>query len=279
MIDPGLTHRAIPASGEELPAVGLGTWQAFDVPADSPRCADLEAVLRGLTDAGGSVVDSSPMYGRAEAVVGDLAAGAGLADRLFLATKVWTRGAAAGARQMEDSFRRLRTSRIDLMQIHNLLDWKAHLPALSALKASGRVRYLGITHYHADAHPDLMATMETRTFDFVQVNYSLAEPEAGQRLLPLAAELGMAVLVNRPHAADALFARVRRRPLPDWAARIDCTSWAQFFLKFVLGHPAVTCVIPGTRRPGHLLDNLAAGRGRLPDEAMRRRMLEHLGGT
>jgi aryl-alcohol dehydrogenase-like predicted oxidoreductase len=271
-----LLVRRIPRSGELLPAVGLGTWRAFDVGPRAPERAELKEVMRLLVELGGSVVDSSPMYGEAERVVGDLAADLGIRDRLFLATKVWTTGRDAGIRQMENSFRLLRTQRIDLMQVHNLLDLETHMKTLRAWKAQGRIRYHGITHYHEGAYGALERLVQTGEYDFVQFNYSMAEREAEKRLLPLCAETGTAVLVNRPFAHADLFDRVRGKPLPAWCAEFDCTSWAQFFLKYVLAHPAVTCVIPGTRRVAHLRDNLAAGTGRLPDAAMRRRMLQYL---
>lgn len=271
-----IMKRRIPRSGELLPVVGLGTWRAFDVGPRAPERAELKEVLRLLVELGGSVVDSSPMYGEAERVVGDLAAELGIRDRLFLATKVWTTGRDAGIRQMENSFRLLRTQRIDLMQVHNLLDLETHMKTLRAWKAEGRIRYHGITHYHEGAHGALERLVKTGEYDFVQLNYSMAEREAEERLLPLCAETGTAVLVNRPFAHADLFGRVRGKPLPAWCAEFDCTSWAQFFLKYILAHPAVTCVIPGTRRVAHLRDNLAAGTGRLPDAAMRRRMLRYL---
>ena len=271
-----LMARTATASGVTLPSVGVGTWQTFDVGRDAPERTELTEVLRTLVQAGGSVVDSSPMYGRAEAVVGDLAAQAKLHDSLFLATKVWTRGEAAGIAQMEGSLRLLRTPRIDLMQVHNLVDWRTQLQSMKAFQASGRIRHLGITHYHSGAYDELMSVMRTREFGFVQLNYSMAERAAEQRLLPLAAELGLGVIVNRPFSQGELFPSVKGKPLPAWAAEIDCASWAQFFLKWILGHPAVTCVIPGTRLVAHMQDNLAAGRGRLPDAAQRARMLEHL---
>lgn len=268
--------RPIPSSGERLPIVGLGTWQTFDVGPQAPERAELKEVLGSLVEQGASVVDSSPMYGRAEAVVGDLAAELKLHGSLFLATKVWTRGEDAGIRQMEDSFRLLRAQRIDLMQVHNLVDWRTHLKTLKAWKAAGRLRHIGVTHYHAGAHEELMSVLRTREFAFVQFNYSLAEREAEHRLLPLCADLGIAVLVNRPFSQGELFPRVKGKPLPEWAKDIDCASWAQFFLKWILGHPAVTCAIPGTSKLRHLTDNIAAARGRLPDQAMRARMLEHM---
>ena len=271
-----LLTRPVPRAAERLPAIGVGTYQTFDVGKGAAERAELKEVLRALVAQGGSVVDSSPMYGRAEGVVGDLAAELELHRSLFVATKVWTRGESAGVTQMEDSLRLLRAQRIDLMQVHNLVDWKTHLKTLKSWKAQGRVRYIGITHYHAGAFDDLMAVLRTREFDFVQFNYSMAEREADQRLLPLCAELGVGVLINRPFSQGDLFPRVKGKALPAWAAEFDCASWAQFFLKWILGHPAVTCAIPGTRRVVHLNDNLGAARGRLPDEAMRRKMLGHL---
>ena len=272
----GMLERPIPRSGEPLPVVGLGTWQTFDVAPNSPLLADLKEVMRTLVEHGGKVVDSSPMYGQAERVVGDLAAELNLHPKLFLATNVWTRGREAGIRQMENSIRLLRTQRIDLMQVHNLLDLATHVRTLHEWKAAGRIRYIGITHYHEGAHPDLERLVKTREYDFVQFNYSMAEREAEDRLLPACAASGTAVIVNRPFAQASLFGRVKGKPLPPWVADFDCTSWAQFFLKYVLGHPAVTCVIPATRRAAHARDNMQAGMGRLPDAATRRRMVEYL---
>lgn len=268
--------RPIPRSGEALPVVGLGTWQTFDVGPNAPERAELKEVLRRLVELGARVVDSSPMYGAAERVVGDLAADLGLHSKLFIATKVWTSGREAGIRQMENSFRLLRTERIDLVQVHNLLDLATHTKTLREWKKAGRIRYLGITHYHEGAHRDLERLVKTRDYDFVQFNYSMSEREAEDRLLPACADSGTAVLINRPFAQASLFGRVKGKPLPQWAAEFDCTSWAQFFLKYLLGHPAVTCVIPGTRRTTHLEDNLKSGIGRLPDAALRKRMVEHL---
>jgi diketogulonate reductase-like aldo/keto reductase len=216
------------------------------------------------------------MYGQAESVVGDLAAELGLHSSLFVATKVWTSGREAGVAQMERSLKRLRVARLDLMQVHNLVDWQTHLRTLRDWKAAGRVRYLGVTHCTASAYGDLERIMRSERLDFVQLNYSLAEREAEDHLLPLAADRGIAVLANRPYAEGALFRRVRGRPLPPWAAELDCTSWGQFFLKWILAHPAVTCVIPATSKPEHLTDNMGAGTGTLPDAATRTRMAAHL---
>jgi aryl-alcohol dehydrogenase-like predicted oxidoreductase len=273
-----MSTRAIPRTGERLPVVGVGTWQTFDVGAQAPERNELREVLRLLAEYGGSVIDSSPMYGEAERVVGDLAAELRSRDSFFFATKVWTRGRDAGIRQMEQSFRLMRTERLDLMQVHNLLDVETHAATMREWQAAGRIRYLGITHYHSGAYRDLERLVGTKQFDFVQFNLSMAEREAEARLLPACAASGTAVIVNRPFAEASLFGRVKGRPLPPWAAEIDCTSWAQFFLKWILGHPEVTCVIPGTRRVDHLKDNVQAGTGRLPDTGMRKRMLEYIQG-
>lgn len=264
--------RPIPSSGEPLPVIGLGTWQTFDVGATAAERGPLQEVLTAFVELGGRLIDSSPMYRRAEQVVGDLAAELDLRDRLFVATKVWTSGREAGIRQMEESLRKLRGERLDLMQVHNLLDVDTHLKTLAAWKREGRVRYVGVTHYTAGAHGEVARVIERHPVDFVQINYSVAEPEAEQRLLPLARERGVAVIVNRPFASGSLLRRLRDRPLPAWAADIDCSSWAQLLLKFVISHPAVTCTIPATSKVRHLRDNMQAGHGRLPDEELRRRI-------
>jgi len=267
--------RAIPASGERLPVVGVGTWQTFDVGGDAAARAALQEVLRTFFAGGGRVVDSSPMYGSSESVAGRLAAELGVKAKLFVATKVWTSGREAGIRQMDDSMRKLRVEHLDLMQVHNLVDVQTHLATLRDWKKTGRVRYLGVTHYHSGAHADLEKIIRPGDVDFVQVNYSLAEPEADRRLLAAAADSRTAVIVNRPFAEGAMFRRVRDRPLPEWAREVGCASWAQYFLKWILAHPAVTCAIPGTRNPKHVADNLGAAKGLLPDEEMRRRMASY----
>jgi diketogulonate reductase-like aldo/keto reductase len=264
--------RNIPSSGEPLPSIGIGTWQTFDARADT---ATLREVLRAFSQAGGSMVDSSPMYGAAESVVGDLSAELGLRERLFMATKVWTRGREAGIRQMESSLRRMRVERMDLMQVHNLVDVASHTETLKAWKAQKRVRYIGITHYSASAYAEVERWMKSGDYDFVQINYSLGEREAENRILPLAQERKVGVIVNRPFAEGALFARVKGKPLPPWAAELGIHSWAQYFLKWIVAHPAVTCAIPATARPEHIKDNMAAGIGPLPDESARKRMAEH----
>ena len=253
--------RKIPSTGEQLPVVGCGTWRVFDVGSSPSERAPLADVLKVLFEAGGSVIDSSPMYGKAEGVVGDLLAHAGTRDKAFLATKVWTSGREAGIAQMNDSFRLFRTDKIDLMQIHNLLDWQAHLPTLRAWKKEGRIRYLGVTHYTSSAHDQLASVLKQGGFDFVQVDYSLDDRSAERRLLPTAADNGVAVLINLPFGGGGLLRKVSSRPLPAWAGDIGCTSWAQILLKFVLAHPSVTCVIPGTSNPAHMRDNVQAGLG------------------
>ena len=273
---PAMLMRRVPSDGETLPAVGLGTWQTFDVGGSAAERQPLREVLRRFTALGGRVVDSSPMYGQAESVVGDLAVELSPSPPLFVATKVWTSGREAGVAQMERSLKRLRVVRLDLMQVHNLVDWQTHLRTVRDWKAAGRVRYVGVTHYTASAYGDLERIMRGEPLDFVQLNYSLAEREAEARLLPLAAERGIAVLVNRPYAEGALFRRVRGRALPPWAAEIDCQSWGQFFLKWILAHPAVTAVLPATSNPEHLTDNMGAGTGAIPDAATRTRMAAHL---
>ena len=264
-----LLTRPIPSSGEPIPVVGLGTWRTFDVGEAPGERAPLKTVLQRFVELGGRVIDSSPMYGNAESVAGDLAAELSVTDRLFFATKVWTSGYQAGVQQIEESFRRFRTKRVDLLQIHNLLDWRTHLKTLRDFKQTGRIRYIGATHYTASAYDELERVLRSEALDFVQVNYSVGEREAERRILPLAAERGIAVLVNRPFAEGGLFQRVRGRPLPAWAGEIGCESWAQLLLKFVLGNPAATCVIPATSRPEHLVDNMKAGVGALPDQKMR----------
>jgi aryl-alcohol dehydrogenase-like predicted oxidoreductase len=267
--------RPIPSSGEKLPLIGIGTWQTFDVGGDAAARAPLKEVLRLFFAGGGRVVDSSPMYGSSESVVGDACADLGICEPLFMATKVYTHGREEGIRQMQRSVKRMRAGSMDLMQVHNLLDVETHTPALREWKARKRVRYIGITHYTSSAYPEVGRLLRTKQYDFLQINYSLAESESEKELLPLAQELGVAVIANRPFAEGAMFRRVRGKPLPPWAAELGIASWAQYFLKWIVSHPAVTCAIPGTHRVGHLEDNMRAGRSELPDRAMRTRMEEY----
>lgn len=259
--------RPIPATGEPLPVIGCGTYMGFDRSPGSAEFARLDGVVSALFDAGGTVLDSSPMYGKAEAAVGQVLAGRGDASRAFLATKVWTSGRAAGIRQMEESFRLLRTERIDLMQVHNLVDWQQHLATLRPWKEAGRVRYIGISHYTASHYAEVEDVLRREKLDFLQINYSVQEREAERRLLPLAAERGVAVLVNRPFGGGGLLRRLNAKPLPAWAAEIGCTTWSQVLLKFALSRPEVTCAIPGSGAPEHMAQNALAGSGAQPDAA------------
>ena len=272
-----LLNRPIPSSGEMLPVIGLGTWQTFDVGASDADRAPLAEVLSAFIALGGRLLDSSPMYGRSEEVAGDLAAALGVRDRLFVATKVWTSGKDAGIRQMEESMRLLRAKPIDLMQVHNLVDVRTHLATLREWKQQGLVRYLGVTHYTAGSHDDVVRILSSEKVDFVQINYSVGEREAERRLLPLAKDRGVAVIANRPFSGGDLLRRLRNRPLPGWAADLDCGSWAQLLLKFVIGHPAMTCAIPATSKIGHLRDNMQAGQGRMPDGKQREMIVAAVG--
>jgi diketogulonate reductase-like aldo/keto reductase len=267
--------RPIPSTGEPMPVIGLGTWRAFDVDSDETGRRPLRQVLQRLLDDGGRIIDTSPMYGRAEAVTGDLLAELGTRPRSFLATKVWTTGRERGIEQMRRSAQLLRTEIIDLMQIHNLVDWRTHLATLRRMKEEGRVRYIGITHYTTGALPELARILRAEPgIDFVQLGYSLATRAAETELLPVAAERGVAVIANQPLERGDLFRRVRRHALPDWAREFDCASWAELFLKYVLAESAVTCVIPATGNPDHMKDNLAAGYGTLPDAHQREQIRE-----
>jgi diketogulonate reductase-like aldo/keto reductase len=269
-----MLSRPIPSSGELLPVVGLGTWQQFDVGAADRERQPLRDVLDIMVQRGARVIDSSPMYGRSEQVVGDLTNEPGLnADLFFYATKVWTTGRQAGIGQMDDSLRKMRRRTMDLLQIHNLVDWTTHIATLRDWKAAGRIRYIGITHYTDAAHEKLEQIIRSEPIDFVQCNFSIADRHAERSLLPTARDRGVAVLINEPFQQGKLFAAVRDRKLPEWAADYGIRSWAQYFLKYILSHPAVTCVIPGTSNPKHLVDNLDAALGQMPDEKTRQKMI------
>jgi diketogulonate reductase-like aldo/keto reductase len=271
----GPIMRTIPSSGETLRALGLGTSDAFEAGTGEAERAPLREVLKIFHSAGGRLIDSSPMYGTAESVVGDLLRQTGLSKQVFRATKVWSTGREAGIRQMQESERRMGGERLDLIQVHNLVDMDTQLATLREWKAAGRIRYLGVTHYTVAAQERLEQIVRAEKLDFIQINYSLAEPEAANRLLPACADRGVAVLVNRPFADGRMFRAVRGKEVPAWAAEFDARSWAQFFLKFSLAHPAATCVIPATSKPQHMEDNMRAGTGRLPDAAQQKRMLAH----
>jgi diketogulonate reductase-like aldo/keto reductase len=266
--------RAIPSSGEKLPVIGLGTWKVLDVDLTPENRGQFEGLLSLFVKLGGRVIDSSPMYGRAEQVIGELARKLGLTEKLFLATKVWTRGKQSGIDSMERSFARLQTKRIDLMQVHNLVDVAMQLQTMRDWKAQGRFRYIGITHYESGMLGEVEKVLRSEKLDFLQINYSIMEREAEQTILPLAQERGVAVIINRPFGGGDLFSRIRAKQLPDWSAEFDCKSWAQFFLKWIVSHPAVTCAIPATNNPKHLEDNLQSGTGRLPEAEIRQRMVE-----
>ncbi len=263
--------RAIPSTGESLPPIGLGTWITFDVPPGETRHARGE-VLRAFFESGGRLVDSSPMYGESESLVGEEYARIGRPAGLFAATKVWTVGTLSGRRQIEKSHSLWRLPRFDLLQVHNMLDWEGHLATLKEMKAQGRVRYIGVTTSHGRRHDLLEAIMQSEPLDFVQFTYNLADRQAEQRLLPLAAERRMAVIVNRPFDGGDLFGAKTRKPLPGWAAEIGCASWAEALLKFVVSQPAVTCAIPATSKVAHLRENMRAAAGPLPDSVLRRRI-------
>jgi aryl-alcohol dehydrogenase-like predicted oxidoreductase len=264
--------RAIARTGERLPVVGIGTSQTFDIDAQGVDAEQATEALRRFVELGGRVIDSSPMYGRAEAAVGALTRAAGLNEQLFIATKIWTQGKAQGRAQLDDSLRLLGRKTLDLVQVHNLIDTEAHLDTLRAARDAGSVRYIGLTHYRAAAHAELEQRLSTPDVDFIQINYSVVEPEAAARLLPACAERGVAVLVNRPFADGALFERVRGKALPPVAAELGCTSAAQLLLKWILANPAVTCVLVGSRKAHHVADNLAAASEPLPDATQRKQI-------
>jgi diketogulonate reductase-like aldo/keto reductase len=272
-----ILRRPIHSTGETIPVVGLGTWQTFDASESATELEPLKEVLTTLVSKGGSVVDSSPMYGRSEEVVGDLSTELKLNDKLFLATKVWTNGKENGIRQMNDSLRLMRRNKLELMQIHNLTDWQTHIKTLRSWKESGKIKYLGLTHYTDSAHERLASIIETEKVDFIQINFNLLERNAEKKLLPLAREKNVSVLVNQPFQSGALFQKVREKKVPAWANEFDCNSWGQFFLKYILSNPAVTCAIPGTSKPHHMLDNIVAGFGKLPTEKQRQEMVRVIG--
>jgi diketogulonate reductase-like aldo/keto reductase len=273
---PDVITRPIPSTGEALPVMGMGSMNTFDIGDDKAAMAQLTEVLQAFFDNGGALIDSSPMYGNAEATLGDVLQKVTGKGALFAATKVWTEGKQQGIDEMYRSMGRMRVTRFDLMQIHNLKDWRTHIETLKEWKAAGKIRYIGVTTSHGRRHDELIEAMQAETFDFVQFTYNIANREAEKRLLPMARDRGAATLINLPFDRAELFKKVRGKPLPEWAAEFDCTSWAQYFLKFCLAHPDVTCLIPATSKPQHMIDNMAAGFGRIPDGDLRRRMIAHM---
>lgn len=270
-----ILKRIIPSSGQFIPAIGLGTWRVFDAGASRDRRARLTRVLQNLQTGGGTVIDSSPMYGSSETVVGDLTNELQIRNSLFLATKVWTRGREEGIRQMNESIGRMKAGTIDLMQVHNLVDVHTHLPVLRKWKDEGRIKYIGITHYLPSVYQEMMKLIREERLDFIQCNYNIAVRDAERELLPLAKDKGVAVLINRPFNEGGLFDAVRGKPLPAWASDYGIAGWPSFFLKYLLSNPAVTCAIPGTSDPVHMVENLQAGMGDLPDEKTRKRMVAY----
>ena len=274
-----LIQRAIPSSGELLPVIGMATSRTFDTEGDPASLATLQEVLQAFFDGGGTVIDSSPMYGNSESRVGDVLRALPRRPQLFAATKVWTTGRQQGIAQMEESARRMNVERFDLIAVHNLQDWQTQLETLKNWKAEGKVRYIGITTSHGRDHDEFLQVMRTQPLDFVQFSYNIEDRAAERELLPVAAERGIATMINRPYQRGALFARSRGKELPALAAELDCSSWGQFYLKYILGHPAVTCIIPATASVHHMVDNMRANFGRLPDARQRAEMLrlfEHL---
>ena len=270
-----MTTRAIPKTDETLPVVGLSTYRSFSVGGGGEVRSSRREVLRSLFSHGGKVVDSSPLYGRAEEVLGALISDLDAEGQAFLSSKIAVEDPARAVQQAERTMRYLRTEHLDLMQVQDMLNWRGHMPTLRSWKENGRVRYLGVTHHSVDALDQIAEIIQSEEIDFVQLAYTISHPEAEDRVLPLAADKGVAVIIGRPFLGGADFDTLRGEPLPDWATEIDCTSWAQFFLKFILSHPAVTCVTPATSRPDQMLDNLGAGSGRMPDDALRKKMRDY----
>ncbi len=271
---PAVITRSIPSSGELLPVIGMGSSRTFDVAPNSQMIAQLTEVVRLFFAGHGAMIDSSPMYGQAESALGAVLEKLGMPQALFAATKVWTYGTEAGIEQMQESSRRMRVPAFDLMQIHNLRDWKLHLPTLRRWKEEGKIRYLGITTSHQRYHPELEEIMRTEALDFVQFSYNIENRLAEERLLPIAADRGIATIINRPYQRGALFAKSRGRALPTLAQELGCESWVQFYLKWIIGHPAVTVLIPATSKPKHMRDNMGANVGQVPDFTQRAEMLK-----
>lgn len=275
-IEKSMNQRKIPSTEESIPVIGLGTWQTFDVGNSQEERQPLKEVLKILIGNGGSVIDSSPMYGRSEKVVGELTTELNIKQKIFEATKVWTTGKEAGIKQMQTSMNLMKAQPMDLMQIHNLVDWETHMDTLTKWKEEGLIRYIGITHYHTGGYKEIEKIMKTEKIDFIQINYNLLERDASARILPLAKDKGIAVLINRPYEGGSLFRLTKNKTFPSWADEFDAKTWGQFFLKFILANPAVTCVIPGTSKAKHMQDNVLAGFGKLPSPDHQRKMIELL---
>jgi len=271
-----INKRKIPSSGEYLPIVGLGTWQSFDVGNDTKKRNQLSEVLLHMKKLGGQLIDSSPMYGSSERVVGDLTTKLKIQNDFFYATKVWTSGKQTGIDQMKTSMKRMNRTRMDLMQIHNLVDWKTHIKTLRRWKETSYIKYWGITHYTNTSHETLARVIESEKPDFVQFNYSIDNRHAERKLLATATRNETAVIINRPYNGGSLFRKVRNKTLPEWCKNLEIDSWGQFFLKYILSHEAVNCVIPGTSKPHHLIDNMKAGYGRLPNNKEKEKMFKYL---
>ncbi|MFK8007259.1 MAG: aldo/keto reductase [Saprospiraceae bacterium] len=269
-----MNTRKIISSGKMLPVIGVGTWQSFDVGENPAERNPLKEVLKILIEHGGSVIDSSPMYGRSEKVVGELTAELEIKNKIFEATKVWTTGKEEGIDQMYTSMNLMGAHPMDLMQIHNLVDWKTHLKTLQKWKEEEKVRNIGITHYHKGGYAEMEKIMKTENIDFIQINYNLAVRDAAERILPLAKDKGIAVLINRPYEGGSLFKKMKGKEIPTWAKEFEAESWGQIFLKFILAHPAVNCVIPGTSKVKHMKDNVQAGFGKYPNQTMQKRLID-----
>lgn len=276
LTDLPLIQRPIPGTGEMLPVIGMGTSRTFDAPEDEASLANLSAVMRAFTAGKGTVIDSSPMYGNAESRVGDVLRSMSPRPPVFAATKVWTNGREAGIEQMAESARRMGVERFDLIAVHNLKDWKVHLDTLRGWKADGKVRYIGVTTSHGRMHDELLEVMRTQALDFVQFSYNLEDRFCEQQLLPLAQDKGIATMINRPFQAGKLFKMTKGKKLPEFAKELDIHSWGQFFLKFIIAHPAVTCVIPATAKAKHMRDNMGANFGKVPELGHRVMMVRQL---
>jgi len=270
-----MNTRPIPSSGEQIPVIGIGTWQTFDVGNDISKLANLEKILKTFIQKGGSFIDASPMYGTAEKVVGDLATKLDLRHQLFMATKVWTNGKTEGIQQMEASIQKMKAQPMDLMQVHNLVDFETQLATMEAWKLAGKIRYTGITHHTDMWHDAMEEVLQKYPVDFIQINYSILLTGAADSLLPLAKDKGVAVIVNRPFEFGRLFRKVQQKQLPNWVEDYNIKTWGQFFLKYILGNPAVTCIIPATSSLTHLEENMQAGIGEIPDEKTRKKMLAY----